>query len=132
MDVVGGSHLTNQLGCMAITIFARTIDVLAGTFELMGTGEHLSQGVHLGVFRAGNKVGSCLYYLVLADHYLIQHHYLYDFYYFSVRYRSSDHAILLLWSLTVPNQGWLLYTFSVPQFKYMCGSLPSPSRWEER
>ena len=61
MDVVGGSRLTDQLMCMAVTVFARTSDVASGSFELMGLGEHLSQGMQLlGVFRAGNKGGICV------------------------------------------------------------------------
>ena len=60
IGVVGGSHLAGQLGCIAITVFARTTDVATGTFKLLGLGGQITQGVHLGVFRAGNKGNTLL------------------------------------------------------------------------
>ena len=60
IGVVAGSHIADQLGWIAITIFARNEDVASGAFEVLGLGQQLTQGVHLGVFRAGNKGGICL------------------------------------------------------------------------
>jgi len=60
IGVVAGAHIADQLGCIALTIFARVEDVESGNFEVLGMGQQLSQGVHLGIFRAGNKGGVCL------------------------------------------------------------------------
>lgn len=61
IGVVGDSYLADQLGWIALTIFARTSDVASGNFEIIQEGgEQIAQGVHLGFARAGNKGGICL------------------------------------------------------------------------
>jgi len=55
IGVVAGATLSSQLDCIAITILARTADVKSGAFELLDQGGQITQGVQLGLFRAGNK-----------------------------------------------------------------------------
>jgi len=54
-DIGVVERLKEQLGCIAITIFARRCDVESGAFEVLGLGEQVMQGVNLGFGRAGNK-----------------------------------------------------------------------------
>lgn len=62
--VVGGASFANQLGAIALIVYARTRDVRAGAFEMTAVpkagGQQVLQGKNMLVFRAGNKGAVCL------------------------------------------------------------------------
>lgn len=59
---VAAKALRDKLGCIALTIFAKTSDVVDGVFAVtdLWVNGKVSQGLNMGLFRAGNKGGICL------------------------------------------------------------------------